>query len=173
MYQPQRLILQLALLQPRILQMTLPLPLIPPLLKNPLLLKDPLLLRNPPLLKYLPLLRKPPLLRNPPLLTPLLTQGEKLLKVLQAKLLPQALPPQQQTLPPQQKTSATHAISRPARKEVKEVLHLPLPLFLPFSYLQSLPAFCSMFSIIFNLSEWRQNNACLLFCSPETSFQTI
>merc|ERR1712037_866273 len=139
MYQPQRLILQLALLQPRILQMTLPQPQIPPLL------------------------RKPPLLRNQPPLTPLLTQKEKLLKVLQlqAMLLPQ-------TLPPQQQTSATHAIRRPARKEEKEVLALPLPLFLPFSYLQSLPAFCSMFSIIFNLSEWRQNNTCSLFCSPET-----
>merc|ERR1719458_759732 len=128
MYQPQRLILQLALLQPRILQMTL---LQPPIL---------------PLLKYLPLLRKPPILRNPLLLTPLLTQGEKLLKTLQlqTKLLPQTLPPQQ-PMPPQQQTSATHAIRRPARKEEKEVLPLSLLLFLLFSYLQSLPAFCSMF----------------------------
>merc|ERR1719430_2114751 len=66
---------------------------------------------------------------------------------------------------PLQQTSVTSAISSPASKEKRAALALPLCLFLPFFFLQSLPAFCSMSCLIFNCPCW-------LFCSPEASYQT-
>merc|ERR1711929_41789 len=48
-------------------------------------------------------------------------------------------------------TSAVHAILTPASKEEAVELVLPLCLFLPFSFQQSLPGFCSMLQMIFSL----------------------
>merc|ERR1712088_479896 len=53
----------------------------------------------------------------------------------------------QLTILPLQQTSVTSAISPPASKEKIVELALPLCLFLPFSFLQSLPAFCSMYDL--------------------------
>merc|ERR1719237_1179447 len=116
----------------------------PLLLMNLSLLMPPLLPMNLLLPMPLLLLMNLSLLRN----QNLLKQREKLLET-----------------PPQQ-TSVTSAISPPASKEKRAALALPLCLFLPFFFLQSLPAFCSMSCLIFNCP-------CLLFCSPETSYQTV
>merc|ERR1719391_709129 len=62
----------------------------------------------------------------------------------------------QMTLQTQQKnqrhrTSAAHATLTPASKEEAVELVLPLCLFLPFSFHQSLPGFCSMLQMIVSL----------------------
>merc|ERR1712066_983066 len=102
----------------------------------------------------------------------LLQQTLRTLQLLQQTLqtlpLTQRLPLILLLIPLLHKTSALHAICLPASKEEKAELDLPLCLFLPFSYLQSLPAFCSMFSMILSLLECRQNITCLSFCSHET-----
>merc|ERR1711936_1282485 len=89
-------------------------------------------------------------------------------------LLPQSLQREmlqvQRTLPLQQ-TSAAHAISPPATKEMKAELALPLCLFLPFSCLQSLPAFCSMFSIILTLTECRHISTVCCFVFLKHNFK--
>merc|ERR1712066_588216 len=100
-------------------------------------------------------------------LTPQQTPQQTLpltLRLIQLQTLPLIL----LQIPLLHKTSALHAICLPASKEEKAELDLPLCLFLPFSYLQSLPAFCSMFSMILSLLECRQNITCLSFCSHET-----
>merc|ERR1712066_625919 len=93
---------------------------------------------------------------------------QMLQQTLQTLPLTQRLPLILLLIPLLHKTSALHAICLPASKEEKAELDLPLCLFLPFSYLQSLPAFCSMFSMILSLLECRQNITCLSFCSHET-----
>merc|ERR1712168_534906 len=99
---------------------------------------------------------------QPPTLPPTLQRTLLLTQLLNLKMTQQT----QLTILPLQQTSVTSAISPPASKEKIVELALPLCLFLPFSFLQSLPAFCSMSCWIFNFP-------CLLFCSPETSFQTV
>merc|ERR1712192_124758 len=97
----------------------------PPLPRNP---PPP---RNPPLPRSLPLQRSPPLLRSPPQLQ----KGEKQKKIQLGLLDLQDL---------QLSSTALRVSAMMGQKRTE--LALPLCLFLPFSCLQSLPAFCSMFA---------------------------
>merc|ERR1712018_470844 len=120
------------------------------------------------------------------LLQSLLPQNLPLQSLLPQSLLPQSLLPQsplpqsrkreklhpqvQRNLPLQQ-TSAAHAISPPATKGRKAELELCLCLFLLFSCLQSLPAFCSMFSIILTLTECRHISTVCCFVFLKHNFK--
>merc|ERR1711918_21898 len=68
-------------------------------------------------------------------------------------------------------TSAVHAIRLPATKKKTTEPALPLCLFLPFSCLQSLPAFCSMFSIILTLTECRHISTVCCFVFLKHNFK--